>query len=100
MTNHQDATKTTPIRFMKHYVTNGVAKARVSYAAFAMNSTGAKCVTLYAKQFRDEDALVAIFAGAVEDNTDIQTDYFEKARVRVLEGDPLYTAALARAEAR
>lgn len=92
--------KTNEVKFMKHYVTNGAQKARVHYSAFAMNSTGVKCVTLYAKKFQDEAALVAIFADAVEDNTDIQTDYFEKARVRILAGEPLYVAALARAEVR
>lgn len=92
--------KTNEVKFMKHYVTNGAQKARVHYSAFAMNSTGEKCVTLYAKKFGDEAALIAIFANKVEDNTDIQTDYFEKARVRIMATDPLYSAALARAEVR
>ena len=90
-------TQKSGIKMMKHYVTNGIAKARVHYSAFAMNSTGIKCVTLYAKKFQDEAALSAIFPLSVEDNTDISTDYFEKARVRILEGSPLYAEALARA---
>jgi hypothetical protein len=89
---------TETVRFMKHYVTNGAQKARVHYSAFAMVSTGQPCVTLYAKKYKDEEALTAIFANRVEDNTDLQTDYFEKARVRIVQGDPLYAAALARAQ--
>ncbi len=93
-------TMQTPIRFLKHYVTNGAQKARVHYSAFAMNSTGQQCVTLYAKKYRDEAALTAIFADRVEDHTDLSTDYFEKAHVRILAADPLYSAALARAGVR
>ena len=84
-----------PVRFLKHYVTNGIKKARVHYSAFAMNSTGQKCVTLYAKGYEDGAALAEILPQGFEDNTDIMTDYFEKGRARIIEGDALYPAALA-----
>lgn len=85
------------IRFMKHYVTNGALKARVGYSAFRMTTTGRLCVTLYAKSCRDGDVLAKIFPKRYENDTDIMTDYFERGRARILESDPLYDAALARA---
>lgn len=85
-------------RFLKHSVKLGDLKARVTYSAFRMNSTGAKCVTLYAKDFNSGRALAEIFAGVgFEDNTDTQADYFEKGLVRILKSSPHYPAALARA---
>lgn len=84
------------IRFMKHYVTNGQIKARVSYSAFRMTTTGQECVTLYAKDYTNELARVFADHPGYENNTDIMTDYFEKGRVRILAGTPLYEAALAR----
>ena len=90
---------TTNIRFMKHYVINGTHKARVHYSAFRMTTTGQDCVTLYAKRYEDGRILDQIFADGYENNTDMMTDYFEKGRVRILAGTPLYAAALARAVA-
>lgn len=84
------------IKFQKHYVTNGKIKARVSYSAFRMITTGQECVTLYAKSHSDGDALARIIPAGYENNTDVQTDYFEKGRVRILKGSPLYEAALSR----
>jgi hypothetical protein len=84
------------IKFQKHYVTNGAAKARVHYSAFRMATTGQQCVTLYAKTYNDGRALADILSEGYENNTDMMSDYFEKGRVRILEGAPLYAAALAR----
>jgi hypothetical protein len=83
-----------PIKFHKHYVTNGTAKARVHYSAFRMTTTGQDCVTLYAKSYEDGRKLGQIFDEGYENNTDSQADYFEKGRVRILAGQPLYAAAL------
>ena len=87
----------TAIKFMKHYVTNGAIKARVSYAAFSMASTGEPCVTLYAKSFDDGRALASILGGVYENDTDSQADYFETGRARIKLGHPLYNQALTRA---
>lgn len=84
------------IKFQKHYVTNGKIKARVSYSAYQMVTTGKDCVTLYAKSHKDGSALAEIIPAEFEDNSDIQTDYFEKGRVRILADSPLYAAALSR----
>lgn len=86
------------IKFNKHNVTNGTAKARVTYSAFAMVTTGQECVTLYAKGFLDGRTLGDIFCTEYENNTDSMTDYFEAGRVRILKGHPLYAAALERAK--
>lgn len=83
------------VRFLKHSVTNGTTKARVHYSAFRMTTTGQDCVTLYAKSFDDGRKLAQIFDAGYENNTDSMTDYFEKGRVRILAGHPLYAAAIA-----
>jgi len=85
------------IKFNKHNVTNGSDKARVTYSAFKMVSTGEDCVTIYAKDFQSGRALDFIFADGYENETDSQTDYFEKGRVRIRAGHPLYAAAYERA---
>ena len=85
------------IKFNKHNVTNGTEKARVTYSAFRMVSTGQECVTLYAKSWEDGRVLGAIFADEYENNTDTMTDYFETGRVRIVKGHPLYAMALERA---
>ncbi len=84
------------IKFMKHYVTDGTLKARVHYSAFKMVSTGADCVTLYAKDYADGRVLSQIIENGYENDTDSQSDYFEKGRVRILTDSPLYAPALAR----
>lgn len=83
------------IKFNKHNVTDTAtkAKARVHYSHCRLTN-GRMAVTLYAKDYSDKLADVFPVA-AVENNTDIQTDYFEKGRVRIYEGDALYTAAVA-----
>jgi len=86
------------IRFMKHYITDGEHKARVFYSAYRMTTTKQLCVALYAKDYTND--LHKLFPADYENRTDIQSDYFEKGTVRILEGDPLYEAALARAKTR
>jgi hypothetical protein len=85
------------IKFNKHNVTNGTVKARVTYSAFKMVSTGEECVTIYAKDWMSGRVLGAIFDAEYENNSDMMTDYFEKGRVRILKGNPLYAAAYQRA---
>ena len=53
-------------------------------------------VTIYAKSY--SDSLADVFPPErVENNTELQTDYFEKDRVRILPGDPLWEDACAMA---
>lgn len=92
-------TQQAAIKFQKHYVTNGAIKARVHYSAFRMVTTGQQCVTLYAKTYDDGRALAEVLADGYENNNDLMTDYFEKGRARIVEGSPLYAAALARCAA-
>jgi hypothetical protein len=91
---HERETKM--VKFQKHYVTNGQIKARVHYSAFRMVTTGQECVTVYARSYEDGNKLAEILGETYENNTDIMTDYFEKGRARIMKGDPLYEAALAR----
>lgn len=88
------------IRFLDHYVTNGAVKARVSYSAGKnyVGTTGnecRECVTLYAKSFDDGDRLGLLFPEQYQNDTDSQTDYFERGRVKFFTDHPLYWTALA-----
>jgi hypothetical protein len=82
------------IKFNKFNVTNGTEKARVHYSAFKMTTTGQNCVTLYAKSYSDGNKLAVILPDVYENESDMRSDYFEKGRARIVEGHPLYEAAL------
>jgi len=88
------------IRFLDHFVTDGTTKARVSYSAGKsyVGPTGneaRECVTLYAKSFDDGDRLGQLFREEYQNDTDSQTDYFDRGRVKFFTEHPLYWAALA-----
>lgn len=86
------------LRFNKHHVvdTTSQVKARVFYC-LDNRTDGRKVVTLYAKDYGG--TLGVMFDNAYENNTDLQTDYFEKGTVRLFENHPLYAVARQRAEA-
>ena len=90
----QPTPTTGPIRFMKHYVTDGVRKAKVWYSAFIRRTDGRPCVVLYAKEYMND--LHKIFSSGYRNDTDIMTDYFDKGQVTLLDDHPLYAQALAR----
>jgi len=83
------------IKFNKHHVTNGVVKARVHYCV-DNRVDGRRCVTMYAKDY--SDALGVVLGDAYKNDTDFNTDYFDKGRVVLFEDHPLYGAARLRAE--
>lgn len=85
-----------PVKFNRYHVTNGAVKARVHYS-LDNRADRRNCVTIYAKDY--SDALGAIFADGYINNTDFQTDYFDKGRVVLFESHPMYAAARARVEA-
>lgn len=85
------------IKFQKHYVTDGQHKARVWYA-LDNRIDGRKCVTLYAKGYNEP--LDKVLAAEYVNNTDMQTDYFEKGKAVLFEGHPLYAMARGAVEAR
>lgn len=82
------------VQLNKFNVTDGTHKARVTYSAFRLVSTGQECVTIYARDCLND--LHKIFAVEYQNDSDLQSDYFEKGRVRIVKGHPLYAAALAR----
>ena len=91
------------IRFMQHFVTDGVTKAAVTYSAGQMYGATRGDpfrlgVTLYAKTFPDGDKLKAVFAHHYRNRTDFASDLFDRGAVTFYEDDPLYPAALARAQ--
>ncbi len=87
------------VKFNKHHVTDGTTKARVFYS-LDNRTDGRKCVTLYHRDYTD--ALFAVLGSTLgenyRDDTDFQTDYFEKGRAVIFEAHPLYVAARTRAE--
>jgi hypothetical protein len=82
------------IKFNRYHVTNGTTKARVSYS-LDNRIDGRKCVTLYAKDY--SGALAKVLSDVYRDDTDMQTDYFEKGKAVLFENHPLYAVARARA---
>lgn len=95
-TRRNPVSSKTGIRFLKHFVTNGVVKARVWYS-LDNRTDGRKCVTLYAKDYSRE--LGQVFVAGYINETDTMTDYFERGRVVLFDDHPLYPAARERAEA-
>ena len=83
------------IKFQRHYVTNGILKARVHYHA-GKRTCGRDAVVLYAKDY--DRNLGQIMADSYKNDSDSMTDYFEKGRAVLFSDHPLYPAALARAE--
>ena len=88
----------TEIRLMKHYVTNGTAKARVRYSRATL-TTGRDCVTIYAKDYGHDLGAVFADSGDYQNDTDLMTDYFDKGRVRIYADSPFWNAACQRAAA-
>lgn len=83
------------VKFQKFYVTNGTTKARVHYS-IDNRADGRQCVTLYARDYGH--ALGEVIADGYTNDTDSQTDYFDKGRVCLFSDHALYPAARARAE--
>jgi hypothetical protein len=84
------------IKFNKFNVTNGTDKAKVHYSLDS-RTDGRTCVTIYAKDY--DRSLGRIFDDEYTNNSDSQTDYFEKGRVVLFDDHPLYAAARAQADA-
>jgi hypothetical protein len=81
----------TSIKFNRYYVTNGTTKARVHYYS---RPDG---VVLYAKDYGH--ALGEIFPDDYNNDSDLQSDYFDKGCVTIYTNDPRYAAAKARTDA-
>ena len=80
------------IKFNKYHVVDRATgrKARVFYSV-DNRTDGRKCVTLYARDY--ERALGDILSGDYHNETDLQTDYFDKGKAVLFEEHPLYAAA-------
>jgi hypothetical protein len=83
------------IKFNQFAVTDGTTKARVHYSLDNRTDKRA-CVTIYARDYGH--TLGSMFSDDTDysNDTDFQTDYFDKGRVVLFEGHPLYTVARAR----
>jgi hypothetical protein len=88
------------VKFNRYNVTNGTHKARIRYS-LDNRADGRKCVTLYSKDYSSNLRYVMEPTGGdcYRNDTDSQTDYFDKGRAVLFESHPLYAAARARAEA-
>ena len=81
------------IKFNKFNVTDGMTKVRVKYCTVKRN--GGDCVALYAQDFgHGLDRLLIDLES--RNNTDSQTDYFDKTIAWIPASHPLYQQALAR----
>lgn len=85
----------TKIKFNKYHVTDGENKARCFYS-LDNRCDGRKCVTIYAKDYSRK--LGAIFSDDYQNDTDSQTDYFDKGKVVLFEDHPHYAEARARVD--
>lgn len=83
------------IKFNKYHVTNGEIKARVFYH-LDNRTDKRKCVTLYARDY--DSRLGKIFKNEFVNESDIQSDYFDKGQVTLFEDHPLYSIARTKAE--
>ncbi len=83
------------IKFQKYAVVSSGVRARVHYD-LDNRTDGRKCVTIYAKDYGR--SLGDVFPESYINNTDSQTDYFEKGRVVLFEDHACYPAARVRAE--
>lgn len=77
------------IKFMQHAVTDGAEKVKVRYSVYDDGS-----VSISASSYADN--LTKIFPGIVDNNSDSQTDYFERDSVRLFSTSPYYKLALGR----
>ena len=86
------------VKFNKYHVIDKATgkKARVFYS-LDNRIDGRKCVTLYAKDY--ERTLADILSGAYHNDTDIQSDYFDKGKAVLFEDHPMYALARHTAEA-
>ena len=78
-------------KFHRYFVTDGTTRARVHYSC-DNRADRRVCVTLYAKDY--SDSLGRLFA-EYQNDTDFQTDYFDKGKVVLFETHPLFAPARA-----
>lgn len=98
MKNATATIEVAPIQLMKFYATNGTAKVKVWYSrgSVLVGTERQDCVTIYAKDYNDR--MTPVFGEAVQNGTDMMTDYFEKDKVRIFPSNPLWAEACDRAE--
>lgn len=77
------------VRFLKFKVTDGKNSARVSYS-FDPNPNNKSPIRIYAKDYGNQ--LSKIFKD-VRNDTDIMTDYFDKDKLILNDGDKYYKEA-------
>lgn len=78
------------IKFRKHYVTNGIDKARVRYS-MDNRVDSRKCVTIYDKDYGR--ALGKVLSDNYKNDTDSMTDYFDNGQVTLFENSKYYQEA-------
>lgn len=77
------------IKFMQHAVTDGVNKIKIWYGTYDDGS-----VSINGSSYSDD--LSKLFPGIVKNDSDSQSDYFEKDSVRLFSTSPYYKLALGR----
>lgn len=77
------------IKFLQHAVSDGKVKIKVWYSTFSDDS-----VSIMADEYGAN--LGKLFPNMVKNDTDSQTDYFEKDTVRIFSTSPYYKLVLGR----
>lgn len=97
MTNGDRAMK---LRFFWNGIKVGTGKIqRCSYSLGALLRHPAGTITIYGKEYWPGFSAEVRAAFTVENDSDLQTDYFEKDRIRVTPDHPLYSEIRAAWEA-
>lgn len=88
------------IKFLMYAVTNGVNKVKVSYSSSFNDNKEIAYITVYDQGYSKGD-LGKIFGDEnIIDETDIMTDYFDDARVKIYPDSPHWAACKAAYEKR
>lgn len=82
------------IKLMKHYVTDGVLKARVFYSRYNVN--GRDAITIFHKDYTREFGVIFAKHPGYRNDTDSMADYFDQGSVTIFADSPLWEQAVAR----
>lgn len=84
------------IKIHKHFVKNVEtgAKAKCWYSRGQLINDTRDCIIIYAKEYGQE--LSRVFGSSVEvkNETDSMTDYFDKDKICIFAGEPLFNECL------
>lgn len=84
------------VRAMRHYMTDGNVKVKVRYHASTDYKTGQPVVWVHQQEYGYE--LFSMLGDVCRNETDTQTDYFDKTSAKLTPAHPMYAECLKRAQ--